>query len=158
MTVRSDNYSDAAGTGAPSFTNGLSGVDGTAAAAAGVIGEYLEGLATGVATVANVAKTIASVALTDGDWEVSVFVYASFGGSGTGLRGAMSTIDNSLGTGNIGDTIGYFIGAGDISEGCITIPAKRFLLTGGPTTLYAVAETVAFAGTAAARISARRMR
>lgn len=87
MPVEVDVITDAAGTGAPDFTQGIevAGVTDGSSATAGDLGEELvasvlrSALVTSYAT--TVPKNVTSLALTAGDWDVSAEIGFQFGGT-----------------------------------------------------------------------------
>lgn len=125
---------------------------------AGFIGQQISSAATSVATTSSTAKTITSINLTAGIWDISAISTAVPTG-GTGLIGAhilgISTTDNTL-IGNIGDDqFQINVSAGALS-GCV--PQKRATLSGN-TTYYAVVTNVYSSTTCPtnARITATRV-
>ena len=134
-------------------------------AAAGNIGEYIPStvlIGAAVALVSNVAKTITSIPLTAGDWDVSGnIVTAPAGGTTTAvLTAAISQADNTLPTSPAGGGIQQLIfntaagNSGALSAGTVRISLAE------PATIYLVADIVFGGGTLSAYgfIGARRAR
>jgi len=143
-------------------TDSLTTSDGTAAAAAGKIGEYVEAtraladlLALSNATVAN----ICSVSLTAGDWDVSgvvTFDLISATVSGKSAKTTQTSANGSVDGTNVFDSR-YVSGATEITS--LSTPVRRFLLS-APATIYLTASCAFSGGTvkAAGFLSARRVR
>jgi hypothetical protein len=125
---------------------------------AGFIGEQISSAATSVATTSSTPKTITSINLTAGIWDISAISTAVPTG-GTGLIGAhilgISTTNNTL-IGNIGDDQFQINVSAGVVSGCV--PQKRATLSGN-TTYYAVVNNVYSSTTCPtnARITATRV-
>lgn len=101
---------DSAGTGNVLQVSGVTvsrgqfpGESTTGSATAGNIGEYIESVITGASEVsitATVAKTITSISLTAGDWDVSAVLYHHPAATTSYTRyvGSISIVDNTLNT------------------------------------------------------------
>lgn len=145
------------------FTTGINGVTSGVASLAGYVGEYMESsLLTGSAqSLPNgAARTITSIDLTAGDWDISGAV--NFGGSPTGTTAQLagiSTTNNSFSTSTLGVT--YFQVTGTLADTkeVITLPRIRVLVSGA-TTIYLVAQANFTGGTSNGfgTINARRVR
>jgi hypothetical protein len=140
------------------------GTTTTDAAAAGSIGEYIESiLVAGSATAltTNVAKTVTSISLTAGDWDVTGHV--AFGSAATTsftiVAGSLSTVDNTT-TSTLGrwnQTVSAAFVPNTIPVSTVFGPS-RFSL-GSTTTVYLVAFATFTVSTASAYgiIRARRI-
>lgn len=134
-------------------------------AAAGNIGEYIESVVTSAAPVAlvtNTAKTVTSISLTAGDWDVSGIVYhlPAATTSYTRYIGSISNVDNTLNS-NVG-RFTEFKNAALVTGGTTlndVIPDFRFSLS-STTTIYLIALGTFTVDTSAAYgiIRARRVR
>jgi len=141
-------------------TGGLgTGLTQGTAPSVGMIGELItaQAAANSVALVTTTAKTITSISLTPGIWDVSGGVQMN-GGAGTAssLSGGINTTTNNLGT----VAVNYFDGSLfliGVRDGSAIIPPYRYTLS-TTTTIYLVGYA-AFTGTcnAGGRISATRV-
>ncbi len=148
----------------PSGAVAITGSNTNDSAASGYVGEYISSFRSSgspVTLVTNTAKTVTSISLTPGDWEISTA--AGFSGSGTVTNYQLScitTTDNSASGSVIGDTQGNTIFSSfAVTDAFISIPGVRVSIT--TTTIYYLIAQIGFtSGTANAygRISARRMR
>lgn len=126
-------------------------------AAAGRLGEYLETdvpSASAVALTTDVSKTVASVSLTAGDWNVWGFVGTVAGGTVSYIRSSISQTNNTLGT---NDYTAINVGTVNID---MIIPTQMLRISlSATTTIYLVAR-IGFGTSMSAfgRIMARRMR
>ena len=130
------------------FTGGLEGTTTNDSAAAGCIGEYIEGtraLGSASALTTGVALTIASVSLTAGDWDVGGLVYFTLNAatSISDYRGSISTTTNVLDTtlGRTTETTTAAVVPGAVDG--LTAPSIgpcRFSLS-GTTTVFLVARS-----------------
>lgn len=176
-TIASTNTNAIAGAGAVNYT-GISFFPGfsskistttqtggllkggvTQAPSAGFIGEHVRNYVTGVSMVTSITKTVSSISLTAGVWDVSFINTFNFSTSaGTYAITSLSATDNVLGSGN-GDVINYMQFATNIF-GLITgvVPAYRLTLT-STTTYYGTAQVVFSGGTCtcSGRLSATRV-
>jgi hypothetical protein len=159
-------------TGNVAFTNtATQGIVGTTTndnAAAGNVGEWIQSSVvsgSALALTTNTAKTITSISLTAGDWDVSAI--AAFTGAATTsvtfIQGGISSTTNSF-TGAInGDSYGQSSGnlnpAYATVDAHISIPSYRVSLA-STTTYYLVVSSGFSVSTSSGygRISARRMR
>lgn len=143
----------------------LVGVTGGTSAAAGVVGEYIEGTAAALAwpAASNAYGIASSIALTAGDWDVSVvFVGADNGASWSGIEVGIST---SSGNNNTGMTLGvnwlwqYFSSVATNDYISMSIPSYRVSISGSATYYLKVLAVYTVATpTVSGRISARRVR
>lgn len=131
-------------------------------AAAGNVGEYAETLvavASAVSFATNTAKTVMSVSLTAGDWDVEgninfVTTTATF----SAIQGGINTTNNTLP--NDGSEVYSGVQGTLLSEtDGITLPRKRINVS-SPTTVYLVGKITFSAGSAKGygKITARRVR
>lgn len=126
-------------------TNGhMNGEPGTGSAAVGEVGEYMEAtVASGsaVALTSGAAKTVTSITLTAGDWDVSGQV--AFGSTGTTsftiIAGSLSTTtDTSSSTlGRWNQTVSAAFVPGGVPVSTVITPS-RFSIS-GPTQVFLVA-------------------
>ena len=130
-------------------------------AAAGQVGEYVESVVavgSAVSLVTNTAKTVTSISLAAGDWDVGGYISANASGSVlTAYAGsANARTTNALPSGNTDTTLHNCPASGPQQ---FTVPTCRVSLS-GTTTLYLVAFATFASGTCVAygRISARRVR
>lgn len=130
-------------------------------APAGVIGEFIESdipNGSAVALVTSVSKTVTSIPLTAGDWDVSATIASTVMNTTTEFTGTVSLTTNTLSStkqarirvGTAGNLIGVFSGA---------IQTQRISLA-APASVYLVAQAVFASGSNSAygTISARRVR
>lgn len=149
---------DAAG-GAVS-TGDLTTSNGSADAAAGQIGEYLEnGPATLAALTTDISANQASISLTAGDWDVSGFLAIGFTGATGSTRGAsISTTSASPATDGVGyaNTAAFSAFSGFEAN---AVPQRRIKIT-STTTVYLVASATFSGGSVSAsgQLAARRVR
>lgn len=149
----------------PSQTAGIVGTTTNNSANAGSVGEYVEGtLASGSATslTTATAKTITSISLTAGDWDVTgiVFFAPAATTSVTELSASISQTNNTLDV-----TLGRFIDHGSAATvysgqgNSAAVPSARISLS-GTTTVYLVGYAAFSVSTMTAYgvIHARRMR
>jgi hypothetical protein len=125
-------------------TQGLNGEPGTGSAAVGEVGEYVEAtVASGsaVALTSGAAKTVTSITLTAGDWDVSGQVAFSSTGttSFTIIAGSLSTTtDTSSSTlGRWNQTVSAAFVPGGVPVSTVITPS-RFSIS-GPTQVFLVA-------------------
>jgi hypothetical protein len=129
-------------------TNGhMNGEPGTGSAAAGEVGEYNEGILTSgsaTALTTGTAKTVTSITLSAGDWDVSGIVYFSTAASTsvTSTIAGFSTTTNTLDT-----TAGRWaihtypaVVPGNLTGLSETLPRYRFSLSGS-TTIFLIAQS-----------------
>ena len=143
-TVRADNFSDGAGTGAPDFSSGLqasggiSGVTDGSTASAGKVGEYKSSSVTNQsATTSLVSKT--TLTLEDGDWLVWAGCSVSVGGTTPkGMRISLVTGSGSGGLEPHEDCQFPIVrtDGGTTDQGGGSLPARRISVTGGAITLH----------------------
>lgn len=143
-----------------------SGEPGTGSAAAGEIGEYVESvIASGSATALTTAtaKTVTSISLTAGDWDVDCIGYFIYGVS-TSVTGQI--IGLSLTTNTLDVTPGRFVELGTPAQvptntvvSGIGVPPYRFSLS-GTTSIFLIAQGTFTVSTMSAYgiIRARRAR
>ncbi len=129
-------------------------------APAGYIGEYISsivGSGAPVSLTTNTAKTITSISLTAGDWDISGTVGAIYSVSCTSLIGSPSQVTDTIGAEDETISLNGFVTAGGTVS--FPIPTARRSLS-GTTTIYLVIRTVFGSGTGGGlgRISARRIR
>lgn len=164
---------DEGGTGAAIFDSNtgqtlnqplINGVTDGSNAASGRVGQYIEAsLAAGSATslVSGTAKTVISISLTAGDWDVSGVVYYTTGGttSTTAVSCATSTVDNTFPSDP--DPSVYQYNGATVTNHFFRIPAglKRYSLS-STTTVYLVTASnfTVSTTTAYGLIRARRVR
>jgi hypothetical protein len=133
----------------------LKGNNTNTAPPAGFIGEQIRAAATSVSLASTTAKTVTSISLTAGIWDISGVLDVVFTGGATVFTINISTTNNTI-TGAQGDAYTNIViaGMGEMS-GCI--PSYRVSLS-GTTTYYLVAQcTFITSGTANGRISATRV-
>lgn len=147
----------------PSQTIGIVGTNTNNSANAGSVGEatlsnVTEGAA--VSLVANISKTITSISLTAGDWDVDGHVNFKFDGSAsvTSIFGGPSLTTNSLDYYHFSNRSAAYIPAAGTSMG-YPIPIRRISIS-STTTIYLVGAAGFTAGTVSGWgfISARRRR
>ncbi len=148
-------------------TNGIIGSTTNDSAAAGSVGEYVSAtLASGSATAltTGVAKTVTSISLTAGDWDISGNVHYS-GNSATTVGYTYSSLNTVTNTdsGTLGQFVKRFFNSvapfGTIDNIVEPIPPIRVSLS-GTTTYYLIADAGFSTNTMAAYgiIHARRVR
>ncbi len=178
-TIESSNTNAVTGAGTISYSGTLFGSTSTTintttqtasgtlqgskntAPAAGYLGEQItSGSITGVSLADSTAKTVASITLTPGVWDITAFggtQYSSF--NGTSFILSISTTTNTL-QGAQGDQQYYFAstGAGLAVGYTGSVPAFRVVISSS-TTYYAVVQTNFASGTCSglARISGVRV-
>lgn len=141
----------------------ISGTTTNNSAAAGKIGEVaranvVQGSA--VALVTATTKTITSISLTAGDWDVSGVICLTGTLTGTQFIGAIGSTTNALTGTVLGDSqIATPTLSAATSDMCLTIPSFRVSLS-ATTTYYLLSQATFTVGSASAygRISARRAR
>lgn len=147
---------------APILTNpGIVGTTTNDNASAGNVGEVIEStLASGSATslTTSTAKTVTSISLTAGDWDVWGNIWVTPAGSLTRLRIDLSATDNTIVTAPNGGGSNQSSNAGGTGA-AISINATRRVSVASTTTYYLVA-SADFSSTATAYgyIGARRRR
>ncbi len=127
---------------------------------AGYIGEQLSAAATSVSLTNNTAKTITSVALTAGNWDVYVHAIASFTNAGTtwGLDLGVSSTTNTL-QGNFGEQKQALEGITVAATGSLGLSVSAFRVSlSATTTYYCVATAFFTAGTCSSSGSIRATR
>lgn len=139
-------------------TGGIVGTTTNDDADAGKVGEVGTATASGVSLVTLTAKTVTSVSLTAGDWDVTGSIRFTIGGTCSAIASGVSTTNNSLPAA----PLYQFIGAatGTIGSGsAISAPMQRFSLS-ATTTVYLVAQSNFTTSTVTAQgtIFARRVR
>lgn len=154
-----------AGTTKSKFTGGLEGTTTNDNACAGCIGEYIESIITsGSATslTSATAKTVTSISLTAGDWDVTGTNYFIFGTgtTATDFRTSLSTTTNTEDTtaGRFAHLLMPTLTGTGITQST-SIPSYRFSLS-GTTTIFLVAQATFGVSTMTAYgiIRARRIR
>ena len=126
-------------------------------------GEYISAsVAQGSAVSLSTAtpKTVTSIALKGGDWDVNAMVCLTGTLTGTQFIGAIGQTTNSLTGTTLGDSqIATPSVSSANSDECVSIPGLRKSLSGN-TTVYLIAQSTFTVGTAGAygRLSARRAR
>jgi hypothetical protein len=159
---------DEVGTGKAVFNNNppLIGTATNDDAVAGNYGEYITASATGVSLVSQTAKTLTSIALTAGDWDIRT--EQQYGGNAATIVDGMltsislvnNTFDSTLGryiSNSFGTSFAPF--AVDVGQVGQSLGPVRFSLSGN-TTIYSIGYlgfTVSTA-TSSAILSARRVR
>lgn len=150
-------------TGLSTLTGGILGTVAGGNATAGNVGEYVsasvvQGSATALTTATP--KTVTSITLTAGDWDITAIGSITGASTGTAFDVAIGTTTNSFTGTVLGDTrcetpTVSLTGA----DATLMIPAVRVSISGS-TTYYLVVQEVFTIGTPAAygRISARRVR
>lgn len=136
----------------------MKGNNANTAPPAGFIGEHLEATATAVALTSGAAKTVASVTLTAGVWDVSTMISATATGGTAliqGFAGGFSTTNNTQ-AGTLGLEYAQYVVTGGLLS---TVTPPYRVTIAGSTTYYAVATCVYTATSVAAngRISATRV-
>lgn len=141
------------------------GETGTGSATAGNVGQYVESVVTSgsaVALTSSAPKTVTSISLTAGDWDVTALGYVlpaattSITQTVTSVSGTDNTLDTTPGKVNATTMNATVSGGAAFSN---VIPPYRLSLS-GTTTVYLVAQATFTVSTAGAygRIAARRMR
>lgn len=128
----------------------------------GYVGEYISDVVSSGSSVpltTDVDANVASIDLTEGDWDIfGVIVFSASGLTGTSYIGGVST--TSAAQGNVGDTaVQTSLTPTDSTDTALAIPTTRVSID-TPTTVYLVATATFSAGIAVSygRISARRIR
>lgn len=131
-------------------------------AAAGFIGEYIVAqLASGAATalVTATSKTVTSIALTAGDWDVDGIVdFVMAAATVTNFKAGSNTVTNTLGgQDTFASDASNFVT--DTDTACVDFLTTRYSLA-APTTVYLIAQATFSVGgvTAYGTIRARRVR
>jgi hypothetical protein len=145
----------------------IPGVATNTDAAAGDVGEEKIAslaIASATALASGTAKTVVSLTLTPGDWDISGWVGFDLGGTtvATNLRAGISTVTNTMASNDSGrlSILGVKTpGGGESSASLLPIPASRVLISAN-TTYYLVAQATWTTSTISAwgSIRARRMR
>lgn len=137
----------------------LKGNNTNTAPPAGFYGEIISSAVTGVSLTNNTAKSVTSISITAGVWNVSILCYGiSSDQTGTKMQAGISATNNTF-EGNFGDKKGSFTTVGAFNECSICIKDYRLLLS-STTTYYLVALMVddnVGTRTASGRISATRV-
>ena len=144
---------------ATSATSGLMPAisDGTSAALAGQVGEYIESLeTTGIALALATPTTITSIVLTPGDWDIWGAVESQGVSLISGTDVGISTVTNNMGTAIINHTRNRYDGAGFSFD--TNFAERRQVLVTSTTTYYLVANRQIGTSTTRGRLAARRMR
>jgi hypothetical protein len=118
---------------------------------AGFIGEQITNSATAVSLSNAIAKTITSISLTAGVWDVSGSVFFFNNGVTTVLQAGISTTNNTMPIGNAGVDFTYNTPQGGTTTGWVTtliVPVKRILLS-STTTVYLIGSATFSTGTSA---------
>lgn len=132
-------------------------------AAAGHVGEYVVGTvlqASAVSLVSNTPQNVVSIALSAGDWDVSLAAYF-IPSSGAAVSLAAGYISTASATANM--VAGFFGQMSNLTGNSFivstSVPKKRFSLASGET-IFFVADAIFTGGTVTAfgEISARRVR
>ena len=124
-------------------------------ATAGQVGEYIENSASGIAITTGVAKTVTSITLSAGDWDVFGTCGYAFAGTPSTVFGGASLVDNTLGALN---TIYACTTNASAGTQAFTIPSLRFSLSSSTVVYLVVNSGFTSTATASGRISARRVR
>jgi hypothetical protein len=138
----------------------------TGSAAAGKLGEYVESTlvqASAVALVTNTAKTVTSITLTPGDWDLGgmVYILPAATTSFTVVLGCTNTTTNVLSATNDTQAVLRFaaIAPGTNQTWNLLVPVRRVSISSNTTYyLIAYATFTVSTATAAGRIFARRVR
>ena len=147
-----------------SSTSGLIGTTTNNNAAAGSVGQYIESLVeagAAVAVTSVVAKTITSISLTAGDWEVYGMV-GSLGAATTATSqviGGTSLVNDTLSPSQLDYCIDYPETTSPNLFVQIAIPTRRFSIA-STTTVFLIGRTVFLTSTCTmfGKICARRVR
>jgi hypothetical protein len=140
-------------------TDSLTTSNGTAAAAAGKLGEYVSA-SDGVSLETDSINNVASIELTAGDWDVGGVANFTLSVASSSTRAlSISTISETFPESSFGSV---FDGRPTIAESgtsSLVLTPTRLLLT-EPTTVYMVASAVFSAGTVfvSGQLTARRVR
>lgn len=138
----------------------INGVTDGSSAAVGVVGEIITGTATGVSLVTSTAKTITSISLTAGDWDISAEFTLTPAGTPTVLQGSISATNNTLAAplaiAESLNTLQYTF----VATGAQVFSCKTASVSLSATTTYYAVVSSAFSSTATAgaRLTARRRR
>ena len=155
------------GTITPSQTNGIVGTTTNNSANALSVGEYVSGtLAVGSATslTTATAKTIISISLTAGDWDVAAtgYILPAAGTQVASVASSISQTNNTLDTANgsiVSNALGNMVVATFSTEHGVPVAPVRISLS-GTTTIYLVMTATFSVSTMTAygNIRARRVR
>jgi hypothetical protein len=150
---------------APALSGQITGTTTNDSATAGNVGEYVESVVaagSAVALVTGTAKTITSIALTAGDWDVSAVGYilpaatTSLTSFSISISGTTNTLDTTTGKFS-SSAMNATVSGGVAFSG--DIPSYRFSLSGATTVfLVAVAGFTVSTASACGIVRARRVR
>lgn len=127
-------------------------------AASGFVGEVGTANTSGVSLVDNVAKTVTSVNLSAGDWDITGSMQFTIGGTCSGIAVGVSSTNNTLPSAPLYSVVGMATGTVG-SNSALVAPMQRFSLAGA-TTIYLVGYSNFTTSTVSANgtIYARRVR
>lgn len=114
---------------------------------AGFIGEQITANASSVAFVNNTGKTITSINLTAGVWDVSAYGFHFFTGTNTSASLGISATNNTMPAGNAGQNFATMLPYGGTAANggvLLTIPPQRVVISS--TTTYYLVGLVLFSG------------
>jgi len=147
------------------LSSGIRGTTAGDAAAAGMVGEYVESVVpSGSVGTASQYFDITSIPLTAGDWDVTgIGMYLRNGASWTGIEIGISQTSGNSGTGLVpgSSNIYYYPAAAGTTQNYVSlsIPSYRISLSGNSTVyLKGYLEYTAATPTRYGRLSARRVR
>lgn len=110
---------------------------------AGFLGEQLTASATAVSLSNNTAKTITSVSLTPGIWDIDAMIFFQSTGIAAQVQAGISTTNNTQPAGNAGVNWGQY--NANASQAIIqTVPATKVRATISATTTYYIVGTAVF--------------
>lgn len=173
LTVYSPSASvivNCGGTDVATFASTGASIKGTTtndSAAAGFVGQLINAQVARsgpVATVASTAKTVTSISLTAGDWDIRGAIGWRTQGTTTTFSAAINTTTNALPTGDTFANFGAGLGLVQVADQNVssaedftmTLPVSRVSLS-GTTTIYLVQQSD-FANNVYGYIEARRVR
>ncbi len=144
-----------------SSTNGIIGVTSGAVGAAGVVGELMSNSASTVSISTATAKTIASITLTAGEWDIWGTLTFSPSSTLTNVIVAINTTTDALPVTDVGTSTAYtqYATAFTVAAGQ-SIPSRMASVSVSGSTAYYLIAQANFASTATANglIMARRVR
>ncbi len=117
---------------------------------AGFIGEQFTANASAVSLTNNTAKTITSIALTAGIWDIDAMIFFSGTGIASQVQAGISTTNNTMPAGNAGINWGQFNANASQSIVMTVAATKTRALLSGTTTYYIVGNASFSTGTMAA--------
>lgn len=156
-----NRYANSFGNNATTQTYGfIKGSGSSTSPVAGSIGEQLTANASAVSLVTSTAKTITSISLTPGIWDVGGMAFINNSGTWTVAQAGISSTNNTMPAGNAGVTFAAFVpgAAFALGQTTLTLPSQRVKLS-STITYYLIAFSTFSGGTASsnAYITATRV-